>query len=107
MKPWQTHNLPKHLRKGNSDPDLRRRHYIGKGIVRAVGKAEAMDLGLVDADGLVLDEAYGRYLQQQFHGVLYMKEKPEQEYEPVEIPETIQNFLDVDTFIYQHFRHLS
>lgn len=71
MKPWQMHNLPKHLRRGNSDPDLRRRHYVGQGIVSAVGKAEAMTLGLVDADGLVLDEAYGKYLQEHFARVRY------------------------------------
>ena len=48
MKPWENHNLPKSLRKGNSDPDIRRRHYLGQGVINAVGKQEAMALGLVD-----------------------------------------------------------
>jgi len=76
MKPWENHNLPKALRKGNSDPDIRRRHYLGQGVINAVGKQEAMALGLVDSHCLVLDAQYGKYLAEQFPGARYLKEKP-------------------------------
>ena len=98
MIPWQNHNLPKSLRKGNSDPDIRRRHYLGQGVINAVGKQEAMALGLVDVQCLVLDDEYGKYLAEQFPGVRYLKEKPKREIMYVELPE----IFDVSALVYSN-----
>jgi len=82
MIPYLIHNLPKSVRKRYSHqelPDIRRRNYIGQGVINAVGKQDAMALGLVDSHGLVLDAQYGKYLAEQFPGVRYLKEKPKRE----------------------------
>ena len=79
QKPWETINLPKTIRKKHPGVNLyeyHRRFYLGTGVIRAIGKQSALDLGLVDTDGLINDEAYEAYLQSLYPGVRYIPERP-------------------------------